>query len=149
VLVGRHFHSRIGRAVLNSFFPAKAVSAARFRFSWIGAVRRSSSINMIYQLKESKMPSPTKFAAAVTTTATKPPAPTLALVLDDIFTNMASNARHAAVLLNEHRRKFNRDAECDSVLSRTSSILHDMGVQIQQVGASMSEETRKKLDTPR
>jgi hypothetical protein len=93
----------------------------------------------------------TKFASTVSTTASapKPPTPTLGLVLDDVLTNMASNARHAAVLLNEHRRKFSRDPACDAVLSRLSSVLHEMAVSIRHVGDSMSDETRAKLDQPR
>ena len=89
----------------------------------------------------------TKFAPAINTAAT--PAPTLKSALDKILTELVVEARAAAILLSEHRRKFDREPECEAVLSRASSILHDASVQLSHIGATMSAETRAKLNTPR
>lgn len=89
----------------------------------------------------------TKFSPSINTAATT--APTLKGALDKILNELVADARACAILLAEHRRKFDREPECDSVLSRISSILHDASVQIRNVGDSMSEATRSKLDTPR
>lgn len=101
------------------------------------------------------MPTPTKFSPAIDTNTTKSapvqsaPAPTLGLVLNDVLNDMTANARHAAILLSEHRGRFDREPECNAAILRISSILHDMSVQLVNVRDSMSAETKAKLDAPR
>jgi hypothetical protein len=95
------------------------------------------------------MPTATKFATTINTNTTKSAPPTLGSALATIMTEMVTDAKRAAVLLAQHHRAFDGEPECQAVLSRIGSILHDAGVQIENVRDSMSPGVKTLLDTPR
>lgn len=87
---------------------------------------------------------PTKSAPAQSA-----PTPTLGLVLDTVLRDMVADAKNAAILLSKHHRAFDGEVSCQSVIRRVESILYDASVALENVAASMSAETKQKLDTPR
>jgi hypothetical protein len=92
----------------------------------------------------------TKFAPAINTAAPKsPPPPTLGMILHDLLTDLVANAKHSAVLLDRHHRSFDGEPECQGVIRRIEGILYSAAIALENVRDSMSEDTRKKLDTPR